>query len=362
MKIYKRNPKGSFWYRFEYKGKQIRRSSGVKNAQDALDIAAAYRTKLARGEVGLEVEEPQKVPGFAQAVKDFLEWSEQEHSAHPNTHRRYVTSSKALLRYFGNMPLDRIDKDAVEKYKTQRARQKKAQQGKRSAKAAKGAKTLRPATVNRELACLKHLFSHNEDLIPQNPVKRVKFLAEDNDQIRVVTHEEENLYLLACSQPLRDIAILMLETGMRPEEVCRIRRENVHLDQGYVFIPFGKTKAARRRLWLTEAQSRSIEILASRLGRIKGDYLFPGRVEDKPIVKVNAAHVSAVNRSGVARFKLYALRHTFATRAAEGGVDIVTLAAILGHSKLAMVLRYVHPSAQHQADAMQKMRQRVAVR
>lgn len=354
MKVYKRNPKGAYWYRFEYKGQQIRRSSGVKNEQDAIDIACAYRTQLVKGQVGLEVEEPKVIPTFTQAMKDFLEWSELEHGARPNTHRRYITSSKALLRYFTNTRLDRIDKDAVEKFKAWRARQKKAAQGKRSTKAAKAAKPLRPATVNRELALLKHLFSHNEALIPQNPVRKVKFLEEDNEQLRVVTHDEENLYLLACSQPLRDIAILMLELGMRPEEVCRIRRENVHLEQGYLFNPYGKTKAAKRRLWLTEAQQRSIDILASRLERVKGDYLFPGRVEDKPIVKVNAAHNSAVKRSGVARFRLYDLRHTFATRKAESGVDIVTLAAILGHSKLAMVMRYVHPTAEHQAAAMRK--------
>jgi len=153
----------------------------------------------------------------------------------------------------------------------------------------------------------------------------------------------------------------MVETGMRPEEVCRIRRENVHLDQGYVFNPFGKTKAARRKLWLSEQQSRSIEILTNRLANIKGEHLFPGRVEDKPIIKVNAAHDSAVKRSGVARFRLYDLRHTFATRAAESGVDIVTLAAILGHSKLAMVLRYCHPSEQHQAAAMLKMKHKAAM-
>ena len=41
---------------------------------------------------------------------------------------------------------------------------------------------------------------------------------------------------------------MMLETAIRPEEVCRIRRENVHLDQGYLFNPFGKTKAARRKV------------------------------------------------------------------------------------------------------------------
>src|SRR4029453_12020683 len=100
---------------------------------------------------------------------------------------------------------------------TWRARQKKAPQGRKSSKRSRGTKQLRPATINRELACLKHLFKHNEDLIPKNPVKGVKFLDEENEQMRVLNPDEERLYLLAASQPLQDIATLMLETGMRPE-------------------------------------------------------------------------------------------------------------------------------------------------
>jgi len=34
---------------------------------------------------------------------------------------------------------------------------------------------------------------------------------------------------------------------MRPDEVCRIRRENVHLDQGYLFNPFGKKSGQTQR-------------------------------------------------------------------------------------------------------------------
>jgi hypothetical protein len=36
-------------------------------------------------------------------------------------------------------------------------------------------------------------------------------------------------------------------------------------------------------------------------------------------------------------------------------MDMATLAAILGHSKLDMVLRYAHPQEQHKADAMKKL-------
>lgn len=187
----------------------------------------------------------------------------------------------------------------------------------------------------------------------------------DNLQTRVLNAEEEKVYLLAASQPLQDIATLMLETGMRPEEVYRIRRENVHIEQGYVFNPYGKTKAAKRKVPLSDTASA---VLSKRLEAAKGDYLFPGRIpaggkpEDAgPIVKVNAAHTATVKRCKVALFRLYDLRHTWATRMAMAGVDLVTLAAMLGHSKINMVMRYAHPTEEHQFAAMEK-RQRYIVK
>jgi integrase len=39
---------------------------------------------------------------------------------------------------------------------------------------------------------------------------------------------------------------------MRPEEVCRLRRENVHLEHSYLFNPYGKTKAAKRKVPLSD--------------------------------------------------------------------------------------------------------------
>ena len=54
-------------------------------------------------------------------------------------------------------------------------------------------------------------------------------------------------------------------------------------------------------------------------------------------------------------FRLYDLRHTWASRVAMAGVDLVTLAALLGHSKLAMVTRYAHPTEAHQFEAVKKL-------
>jgi integrase len=342
--IYKRG--GVYWFHFIFDGRHIQRSTKTKNKAAAREIEAAYRVKLAKGEVGIEEKLP--APNFNEAMKDFLVWSKNEHATKPNTHRRYETSSKALLRYFKDTPLDRISTDSVEQFKHWRLKQK----GSRTKRC------LRPATVNRELACLKILFNRFKRIAPLNPVSEVKFLNEDNEQMRVLTLEEEKSYLLAASQPLRDIATLMVETGMRPEEVCRIRRENVHLEQGYLFNPYGKTKAAKRKIPLSE---KATQILVKRLERAKGIHLFRGRgVGDAPIIHVNRAHTSAVERSSVRPFRLYDLRHTWASRAAMAGVDLVTLAALIGHSKLALVQRYCHPTEQHQFEAMRKVQNFVA--
>lgn len=171
----------------------------------------------------------------------------------------------------------------------------------------------------------------------------------------MITPDEQRLYLMAASQPLRDIATLMLETGMRPEAVYRIERANVNVEaeDPYIFNPFGKTKAAKRRIPLNTA---ALEVIRRRMTQAKGSFLFPGRgIGDNPIVKVNNAHTGAVIRSGVQRFTLYTLRHTWATRAAQAGVDLVTLASLLGHSRIQMVLRYAHPTQEHQFAAMRKI-------
>jgi integrase len=70
---------------------------------------------------------------------------------------------------------------------------------------------------------------------------------------------------------------------------------------------------------------------------------------------VDNTHYKALERSKVAKFRIYDLRHTYATRQVECGTDIATLQELLGHSKIEMTKRYAHPSNDHKADAMRRM-------
>lgn len=147
---------------------------------------------------------------------------------------------------------------------------------------------------------------------------------------------------------------------MRPEEVYRLEAGNVAPDQAYLMVPFGKTKAARRRIPLT---STAVSILTRRVKDAKGKCLFAHRKDkDRPMLKVNDAHDTALKSSKVAPFRLYDLRHTWATRAAEGGMDMATLAALLGHSKLNMVMRYAHPQEDHKKEAVRRLEEVNAAR
>jgi integrase len=346
MSVFKRGR--VYWFHFCFDGHHIQRSTKQGNPRVARQIEAAYRTKLAKGEVGIH--EPRRVPAFSDAMRDFLAWSETEHASHPRTHARYKTSSAALLRHFKSLRLDAITAEDVEKFKAHRGGERRVHDVGKN-----GGRTLRPATVNRELACGKAMYNCaiKGGLSLQNPFSRVRFLTENNEQTRVLTYCEQRQYLSVASQPLKDIAVLMLETGMRPEEVYRIERENVHLSEGHIFNPYGKTKAAKRRINLTTAAA---EVFRRRSNEATGRCLFPHEKNaNRPMLKVNNAHDGALKRSKVAHFRLYDLRYTWATRATMSGIDLVTLAAMLGHSRIQMVLRYAHPTQQHQDQAMQRL-------
>ena len=88
------------------------------------------------------------------------------------------------------------------------------------------------------------------------------------------------------------------------------------------------------------------ELLKRRAIEAKGRYVFPSPKDpNKPIGGVRKAHDAAVARARIQpAFRLYDLRHTFATRAVAAGTDLPTLAALLGHTKTQMTMRYVHPA------------------
>jgi len=76
-------------------------------------------------------------------------------------------------------------------------------------------------------------------------------LPDEHHRERVLTHEEESRYLSAASKLLAEIATVLVDSGLRPEECYRLRWESitwVNGRYGTFLVTHGKTKAARRML------------------------------------------------------------------------------------------------------------------
>ncbi len=143
---------------------------------------------------------------------------------------------------------------------------------------------------------------------------------------------------------------------MRPSEVYKLPRRNVFLEKEFLQIENSKTRSSNRKIWLSD---KAADILRRRLEKFKAEYLFPAGDADgqPPTAQLHKSHRETTNRIGF-DFRLYDCRHTFATRALESRIDILTLASMLGHSNLNQVTRYAHPSEERKNEAVRQMQKR----
>lgn len=345
MSLYKRG--GIWWYDIQIRDTHIRESTGRTSRAAAAQAEALRKAQPIQQEGDATTWEP--APRFDEfALDDFAAWSENQHCGHPSTHERYMRSIKILTRFFGQRALDTITTADVERFKIIRSHQQR--------KNARDRRTVTPAAVNRDIAVLRILFNLAIRLkkATTNPVRGVKLLPEHNLQMRVVSFDEEEVYLAAAPQPLRDVATLILETGMRPGEVFRLTKSDVNPELGFLRIPAGKTDFARRAIPLT---GRAREVLTRRMLTATTDWLFPAPWNlTRPLGSVRKAHVAAYWKAGInPPFRLYDLRHTALTRVAMAGVDLPTLRELAGHASIQMTMRYLHPTPQHKVAAVFKL-------
>jgi integrase len=295
MAVYRRGK--VWWYSFEFQGRRIQESSGFTNKKRAIDAESIRRAGLLERRAGLS--QKKLAPKFEEHVEKFLAWSKQQHR--PKTRELHGTNCDTLLRYFRGCWLDEITSGMVEDFKLARAGEERRN--------AKDGSIISAATVNRALTTLKKLFHHAEKCGYglSNPVRAVEFLNEGPGRMRVVSFEEETAYFTKASQPLKDIAQIILDTGLRPEEVFRIRIENLEFGERTIFNPFGKTKAARRKVTMT---AEVLELLKRRAKSAKSSFVFPSKGDlEIPIGSVRKAHDAAVEKAGIKEhFRLYDLR------------------------------------------------------
>ncbi|MFQ6028336.1 MAG: tyrosine-type recombinase/integrase [Dehalococcoidia bacterium] len=150
----------------------------------------------------------------------------------------------------------------------------------------------------------------------------------------------------------RDVcmATLMLDTGLRSNEVVTFKEKDLHLEQGYLkvmgkgqkerMVPFGSASQKSLMKYMFHFRAEPAH------GGIDGFFL---TLEGQPLSN-NALQMVMKRlgeRSGVSRLHAHLLRHTFAVNYLVNGGDVFTLQQILGHTTLDMVRRYVNLANTH---------------
>ncbi len=267
-----------------------------------------------------------------------------------------------LTPFFGEMQLSKIATFDVERYKKQRAGEAVMRPNGPGGKPTFGGET-KPATINRELAALSHLFSKAVEWgwVDHRPAT-IKRLKEHSGRITYLTVEQiERLLKVAEGDQSRQIYPFIrigLDTSMRKTEILSIRREHVNLQQLVIYIP--KAKAGAREQPITADLG---EYLAGYVATLRpGDqWLFPSiAAKDGRTVNLDKPFRRCVLAAGldVKQVVRHTLRHTAITHLVQAGVDLPTVKRISGHKNLSMVERYSHQNGAHIQTAMDKLSER----
>jgi integrase len=210
------------------------------------------------------------------------------------------------------------------------------------------------STVNRELALLKRMFNLaiSWDLfLDLNPFRKVKFFREVNLGLRVVSPEEEEKLLQNASPYIQDIIRFGLNTGLRIGEIFGLQWDNVDLEKNILNVFAPKTQKTRA-VPINGETRKVLEYWA--LGR-RSEFVFYNPETGTPFVDLKAGFGLACRKSGIEGVTWHTLRHTFASRLVDRGVDIVTVQQLLGHSTITVTMRYTHTNLDSKRAAVARL-------
>jgi integrase len=389
MSLYKRG--GVYWYSFVFRKERVQKSTHQGDRKAAREMEAARKTKLAQeyqrrerraGELGCQPHDlipclhcgtlfnyhvavitPHgkfcgkshrdqwekdhiTVPTLREFEVRFMDSVKTRCAEKPLTIEFYQSKFDRLLEFspLVDCRLDQIDEGLIESYVQHRS------------------KVVSPASVNREMATLRKALRL---ALKWNVIDRVpsfSLLSEDGrERTFVLSQPQEKFHLEFAPQPLHDMSLLMLDTGLRVGEACGAQWADIHLEPapgakfGYVHIQRGKTKKAKRNVPLTP---RIRAMLETRQSDRKTRWVFPSEDGSGPVsrFKVRSQHqVLREKQKLSAEFVIHSLRHTYGTCLGEAGADAFTIMRLMGHSSVTISQRYVHPTPEALERAVERL-------
>lgn len=240
-----------------------------------------------------------------------------------------------------------------------------------------GKSGLSPKSIKEIVGIIKNTLNYAEryDLRSKCKCELLEVRSVYN-QIRVLNKNEEKALLCVLCRDT-DIfkfgVLISLLTGLRIGELCALKWEDIDINERIIsikrtmqrvqvegketkteiIITTPKTNASIRQIPIPRILNDYIQTFKSEnnqfvLTNLKGNYIEP-RVMQYRFEKY-------IKSAGISKANFHALRHTFATRCIEAGVDVKVLSEILGHSSVNITLdRYVHNSIDYKKENIDRL-------
>lgn len=303
----------TFWYTFSYENKRYQASTGTDNRRLAERVYSKAHLDIVEGRHFIQ--EKAKSTTFKDMAEHYLTKYQKV---------RDITSLKRLLPFFGDMSISAISSETVENYILERS--------------AAGAK---PATIYNEYTLGRRMFNvarKKWKWTRDNPFADVQFtelLKMDNERYVWLNVKDEATLLEHSIDWLKDIITFAIHTGCRRGEILAMNwRTNINMHQRLVTIK--ASKGGRNKVIPMSDTLYEMMRQRAKVQEIKGT-VFPVKV-----TAMKDAFERAVKKAGLDGLRFHDLRHTFATRLVQAGVDILAVQKMMGHSTLKMTARYAH--------------------
>jgi integrase len=285
---------------------------------------------LAARQLGLEQEQAKATAPmtFSEACARYLQTKERKRSLKGD--RKIIEHLKA--EFGADTPITEITASRISAYKAKRL----------AAKSKQFDRPLSGAAVNRPLALLRHLLRlAHEEWEVLDEVPKIRLEKEPEWRVRYLDEAEIARPLAECEKSrnpyLKAIVVLAINTGMRKSEVMALSWDRIDFPRGVVRLERTKT-GKRREIPMNDAV---YAVLAAFPAENRQGLVFK-RKDGRGWGEIRKAFEEALERAGIEDFRFHDLRHTCASWLVMRGASLAEVRQILGHTTLAMTMRYAH--------------------
>ena len=254
-------------------------------------------------------------PEAFQVFKELSQWYlSLEEVKRKKSFVRDERSVSKLNDFFGTKPLKQITPSLIGEYQSKRLSEKSYRGG-----------TTKPATVNREIACLRTMFNKaiQDRKLERNPVKGVKLLKENNERERVLSAEEWEAYKANCPSWYLPIAVTAYRSAMRKGEIINLSPARIDLEEGFIRLRPEDTKTGFGRAIPIDPEVMQILKDALKIGSLNCGRVFLKNNEPINCGDIRRAHDSVCKKANIENFTFHDFRHTAITNWRQAGARLL---------------------------------------